>query len=136
MMNAYWRATLSDGSTAQEHKGNFQVIPGERKPWIRLINGLEGRHLTSLILRIGKRTVHMPRINDKFPTLPPKGYGLCYHVEIDDIFGSRKEKHFVDLTTYYDDFQVHYIQDINDGNNSWVTVTKDDYVPEEAHETR
>ena len=129
-MNVKWIATLSDGATAVEHKGEYKIIPGERKPWVRLCRNLasEGKWITSLRVQIGKKTVHLPRIEGKFKTRPPKYYSLCYHMELDDIFGTPKEKHFIDLSAHYGDFAVHYIQDITEGNNAWVTVTDNDAV--------
>jgi len=124
-MNAYWVATLSDGTTAVENLGEWGIIPGQRKPWVRLCEKLatEGKYITSLRLRIGERTIHLPRIENKFPSKAPSYYSLCYHLEVDDVLGGMKEKYFIDLAAHYDDFAVHYIQDTTEGNNSWITVT-------------
>lgn len=126
MKAAHWVATLSNGTTVTEEEGDFKIIPGERKPWVRLVEKLatDGHYLTSLRLQIGKRTIHLPRPqNNKFESLPPLYYSLCYRMELDDILGNKKQKLFVDLAAHYETFAVHYIQDITEGNNSWICVT-------------
>lgn len=129
MTNAHWIATVSDGTTATEHTGEWKIIPGKRKPWVRLVEKLaaDGNHLTSLRLCINGRVIHLPRPgNNRFASRPPLYYSLCYHAEIDDIFGTPVERHFVDLAAHYDDFAVHYIQDASEGTTSWITVTGPD----------
>lgn len=125
----WWIATLDDGTTAVEHRGEYQIVPGERTPWVRFCvfaaNG--NRRLTSLRLWFRGRTIHMPR--EKFnrfglPSLPPLYYSLQYHLEADDMFsGSPNEERFVDLAAHFETFIVHYIQDVTEGSNSWVVVT-------------
>lgn len=133
--NLKWVATLSDGSTVVEHEGEYAQVPGERKPWVKLVQfaGQNKLHLTSLRLNFRGRTVHLPRakfdrfdFNDK--AVAPLSYSLQYHLEAemgpDGSFGN--EHRFVDLAAHYPEFTVHYIQDITDGNNSWVLITKGD----------
>lgn len=129
-MEAKWICTLSDGSTAVEDSGNWQVVPGQRKPWVRVTEfaAQEGLHVTSLRLNIGGRTIHMPR--DKFEKfdlqgLSPDHYSVSYHLEVDKV-GTRAEAitDFISLAAHYPDFTIHYIQDTSTGNNSWVAVTK------------
>lgn len=127
-----WVATLSDGTTAVEHSGQYQIIPGERKPWIRLTQFLveNDLHLTSLRLNFRGRTIHMPRATfDRFglgeKNCAPSFYSLQYLIEGelgDD--GTLEQTTFIDLVAHYDELQVHYIQDITDGNTSWVVVTE------------
>ena len=128
-----WVATLSDGSTAVEHSGEFQVVPGKRTPWWRLTEllGERGLHLTSLRLNFQGRTIHMPRANfDRFDlnnvSVAPLFYSLCYHAEgeIDQITGHFEQTKFVELSAHYPEFDVSYIQDITNGNNSWIVVTQ------------
>lgn len=133
-----WVATLSDGSTAVEHVGEYKVIPGERKPWVRLVNfaAKNGLHLTSLRLNSRGRTIHMPRLAfDKFgmvgtKSVDPLFYSLNYIIEgsMDANGGVFQQESFVDLVTHYPKFDVHFIQDLDKGNNSWVTVTEN-YTP-------
>lgn len=56
----------------------------------------------------------------------PLFYSLQYHLEADVTAGIGKQEHFVDLAAHYDAFTVHFIQDLQDGNNSWVVVTEGD----------
>lgn len=59
---------------------------------------------------------------------PPLFYSLQYHLEAEldenGQFGDSTE--FVDLAAHYPQFAVHYVQDVTDGNNSWVIVTEGD----------
>lgn len=133
-----WVATLSDGSTAVEHVGEYKIIPGEKKPWVRLVRfaGENGLHLTSLRLNSRGRTIHMPRSAfDKFGAVGEKSsdplfYSLNYIIEgtIDANGGTLKQENFIDLIAHYPKFDLHYIQDIDKGNTSWLAVTEG-YVP-------
>lgn len=132
LKTAQWVATLSDGTTVVEHNGDFQIKPGERKPWVRLCQFTEDNnlHLTSLRLNYDGRTVHMPRSSlGRFGigevNQSPSCYSLQYHIEGEMRNGGELEQTlFVDMAAHYDDFIVHYIQDVTNGNNSWVIVTK------------
>lgn len=126
-----WIATLSDGTTAVENHGEWVVRPGERKPWVRLTQFAAdtGLHLTSLRLQFRGRTIHMPRPKfDRFSmdqtSLEPDFYSLQYHVEVDNVLGSSEQNLFVDLAAHFGDITVHHIQDVTEGNNSWVVVTR------------
>lgn len=131
---ATWVATLSDGDTAVERVFPFDEREGERTPWVRLCNyaSEEGLFLTSLRLNYNGRTIHMPRDNfNKFGydglTLTPTHYSLSYHIEGDlRLDGTPMEQSlFVDMAAHYEEFTVHFIQGITNGN-SWVTVTSGD----------
>lgn len=130
---ATWVATLSDGSTVTEHTGQFQVIPGERKPWVRLCDyaAQNDLHLTSFRLNYKGRTIHMPRPKfDRFGlhenSRAPLSYSLQYHVEGEfGEDGSFSQENFIDLAAHYQDLTVHYIQEL-DGNNSWIVMTEGD----------
>lgn len=131
---AHWVVTLSNGETAVEHTGNWSEIPGERKPWVRLCNyaGKNGYHLTSLRLNIDGKTIHLPKerlsrfVFGEGKEVAPISYSLSYIIEAemggDGSFGA--EKKFVDLTSHFEDFEVHYVHDITDNNVSWVAVTR------------
>lgn len=132
---ATWVATLSDGSTVAEN--DFRVEPGLRKPWVQLTQklGREKLYVTSLRLNLKGRTIHMPRLslNGKFNYdeiyRAPLFYSMVYHLEGDMPFDrgpddqSLVQTHYVELAAHYDDYIVRYIQDITNGNNSWVVVT-------------
>lgn len=133
-----WVATLSDGSTAVEHAGDFQILPGERKPWVRLceFTADNGLHLTSLRLNFKGRTIHMPRSRfDRFDmnvaSRAPLFYSLQYHMEAEMSSAGFLESQtlFVDLAAHFEfngsKISVHYIQDVTEGNNSWIIVNED-----------
>lgn len=128
-----WVVTLNNGTTAVEHSGDYQVVPGERKPWVRLCEfaAENDLHITSLRLNFRGRTIHMPRSKfDRFgldeKNIAPLYYALEYKMEAemgaDGAFGD--QKHYIDLIALYPQFEVHYIQDLQDGNTSWVSVTQ------------
>lgn len=130
-----WVATLSDGSTITEHSGQFKIIEGERKPWVRLCRFLGDNKLwlTSLRLNYRGRTIHMPRTKlDKFGmterTRTPLYYSLQYHHEAEMTFGGavKEEWNYIDLAAHYQDFAVHFVQDVTNGDNSWIVVTDTD----------
>jgi len=130
-----WVATLSDGSTITEHSGDFKIIPGERKPWVRLCNfmGENKLWITSLRFNYRGRTIHLPRAKfEKFNlqerVKPPIYYSLQYHHEAEMTLGGQviEEWLYVDLAAHYPDFAVHFIQDVTNGNNSWIVVTDPD----------
>jgi hypothetical protein len=127
-----WVATLSDGTTAVEKSGEYSIKPGERKPWVRLCSFLveNDLHLTSLRLVYRGRTIHLPRPDfgrfDLFEkALDPHSYSLQYHMEADTTSGSWVQSKFIDLAAHFeDDLAVHYIHELEDGNTSWIAVTR------------
>ena len=135
---ARWVATLSNGQTIVEDSGEFTFSPGEPKPWVKLTRylGESDLYLTSLRLNFKGRTIHMPRTNfGKFGmtehSMSPLFYSLQYQLEAE--MGSSQDgpvgtqwaqKHYVDLIAHYPTWDVHYVQDLEDGNTSWVIVTK------------
>ena len=127
MADAYWIVTTSDGNTYIEGR-DFPVIPGERKPWVRLVDKLatDGSFITSMRLQVGKQTVVLPTMSGKFGGYPPRYYSLCYHAEIDDVLGNQTQSDFVDVAAHYENFAVHYVCDTSSGNTSWITVTDPD----------
>lgn len=138
-----WIATLSDGTTAVEHSGEYQVVPGQRKPWVRLCEFAADNdlHLTSLRLNFRGRTIHMPRPKfDRFGfdvnNRAPLSYSLQYHLEGEiDEAGAFSQAHFIDLAAHYENLVVHFIQEL-DGNNSWVVVSEGDMPMAESPRSR
>lgn len=131
---ATWVATVNNGQTLTER--DFNLEPGQRKPWVQLTQllGREGLYLTSLRLNYKGRTLHMPRTN--FPKFgyedisrAPLFYSLVYHVEGDMQFDNdvpfMEQTNFIELAAHYDGFMVRYIQDTTDGNNAWIVVSDD-----------
>lgn len=122
-----WIATVSDGTTIAEHEGQYEIIPGERKPWVRLCQSLraEGKHLTSLRLRIGDRAIHLPRSQGRFSTknpVAPDFYSLEHIVELDGIGGDQSQSDFLDAAAHYEGYSVHFITQVDDITNAWVEV--------------
>lgn len=132
-----WVATLSNGTTAVEHVGEYKIVPGQSKPWVRLVRfaGENGLHLTSLRLNFRGRTIHMPRrAFDRFgvvgqKSVSPLFYSLNYIIEgtMED-GGLLKQENFIDLIAHYPTFDLHYVQETDKGNVSWLAVTEG-YVP-------
>jgi hypothetical protein len=126
-----WVATLSNGTTFVEHTGDYRIIPGERKPWVRLCAFLAENdlHLTALRLEFKGRTIHLPQSDfDRFSlnarSKSPLYYSLQYHLEgTIDGSGQFSQGNFVDLAAHYEDYAVHFIQDVTNDYDSWVVVT-------------
>lgn len=125
-----WVATLSNGDTIVERRGDFEYRQGEPSPWVRLTYflGDNDLYLTSLRLSFGDRRVFMPSFKfDRFDlkATPPSHYSLQYHLEAEgEIGGAMDQKIFMDLAAHYaNKFAVHYIQDVTGGNDSWVVIT-------------
>lgn len=126
MSNQKWIVTLSDGSVLHEGEGEYTIIPGERKPFVRLVEKLkqEGKSIHSLSVDVDGKVTHLPGFGPgPFATKKPSYFSLCYRYEADQILGNMKEKHLVDIGAHYDTFAVHYIHDITNGLESWVTIT-------------
>ncbi len=130
MADVKWVATLSDGTTAAEESGEWKEIPGERKPWVRLMEYTNKNrlHLTSLRLNIDGKTIHMPRGDfDRFnfneTQIAPNSYSLTYHIEGEFVGAIINEERFIDLAAHFDGYAVHYLQNITDPNLSWIIVS-------------
>lgn len=128
--DATWVATLSNGETAVEKTGNWTLDPGQPLPWVRLCHFLadENLHLTSLRLNFKGRTIHLPRAKFEkfdFDSLSPIQYSLSYKIEaeMDMNGGAIDQQVFVDLAAHYEDFAVHYVQNVTNGNESWIVIT-------------
>jgi hypothetical protein len=59
-----WYASLSDGTSRQEGKGQFEVREGEKSPWLRLLDycAEKGLAITSLSLRSGRLSWNLPSL--------------------------------------------------------------------------
>jgi len=130
MADVKWVATLSDGTTAAEESGEWKEVPGEKKPWVRLVEfaGKNKLYLTSLRLNIDGRTIHMPRdafdrFNFNETQMVPNSYSLTYHLEGELSGAIINEERFIDLAAHFDGFAVHYLQNITNPNLSWVIVS-------------
>lgn len=130
-LRVQWIATLSNGETVVEHFGDYTEIPGERKPWVRLCKFLAENdlRLTSLHLNVNGRIITMPSENfAKFgidSSFDPHSYSLQYYLEGEiDQTGELTNQRFIDLITHFDSFDVHYVSDLQTGDESWIVVTE------------
>lgn len=122
-----WIASLSDGTTANEHHGDYTVIDGERKPFVRLCNFLlrEKLHLTSLRYNANGTTYHAPKLDQRWNKggIHPTGYSLEYVAEIEeDVSGVRSQALYVDIAAIYSDISVHTIIEIGDQQQVYTQV--------------
>lgn len=122
----HWVATLSDGTVAVEHKGDWQIIEGERKPWVRLCQLLQDKnlHITSLRYNANGQTYHAPRLNDRFMHGGdhPISYSIQYIFERDEGIDGVREFNAVDIGAQYEGFSVNQIIELGGQRTSWVQV--------------
>jgi hypothetical protein len=111
-----WIAKLSDGQEAIEHSEKWRVLPGQRNPWVRLVKYAEDHklHIEELSVEVDGRRTNLPKAADR--------YSVQYSTEIDLI--DQQKRHFVDLTTHYDQFEIHYVFEIEGKKESWIQVTQ------------
>ncbi len=106
-------ATLSNGTTVAEHHGDYTVIAGERKPFVRLCTFVaeNGLYLTSLRYNANSTVYHAPKLDQRWEKggLHPDRYGIEYIVELEEGPQGREECHYVDVAAYYGDMSVHTI---------------------------
>lgn len=130
----HWVATLSDGTVAIENKGDWSVVEGERKPWVRLCDHLvkNNLHITSLRYNANGTTYHAPRLNDRFMHggEHPETYSIQYIYERDEGSDGVTETQLVDIGAQYEGFSVNQVIELDDQSNgkSWVQVRRD-FVP-------
>ena len=121
-------ATLSDGTVAAEHSGQWVVIDGERKPWVRLGDYLlqNGLHVTSLRYNANGTTYHAPKLDTRFEKggQEPDWYSLEYIIEVEEGPNGREEMHLVDIGAYFGDVSVHQIIELGGQETSWVQLRK------------
>lgn len=129
-MSLCWVATLSDGTQEWEHEGEYEVLPGERLPWVRLTENLRDRdqHLVSLDLVIDGKWIHLPsREWSQFSTgkiLLPIFYSLSYIVESEILMGIQHSESYIDVVAHFENFQVHLIVNAED-EETWIQVSED-----------
>jgi hypothetical protein len=129
-LRVQWIATLSNGETLAEHFGDYTETPGERKPWVRLCKYLAENdlHLESLHLNVNGHIITMPSASfNKFGidnSLSPHSYSLQYYLEgeIDEV-GQLTNQRFIDLIAHFESYDVHHINDLQNGNENWIVVT-------------
>lgn len=86
-----WTASLSNGATFFEGKGDFAELEGIKSPFQRLIDYTIDNHveITSFGLYVGKNTFHLPSITGRYKIgfldkeLKPIGYNVFRYVDAD-----------------------------------------------------
>lgn len=121
MSKVSFLAQLSNGQTVRENTEEYEVRPGERKPWVRFVEYLEKSNLTiqNLALVSGDQVLHLPMADKE---KGPKFYSLQYITTL-EISDKTEVCNLVDVAAHYDDFELHLIQDL-DGNGGYVEITK------------
>lgn len=148
-VKAYWLASLSDGSTVIENKGDYQEIEGELSPYLRLrrncvINKL---HITTIRIQVKiddlpVRTFNLPSLSPKAKwinkkPLLPIGFDYFRTVEQDMTTDPTEEglnitatpngyKRYIEIHAYYDDFKLVTIVDEDEGNESWSLIIQNE----------
>lgn len=119
-------ATLSDGTVAAEHQDNWAILPGERKPWVRLAQHLaqEGLHVTSLRYNANGQTYHAPKLDTRFEKggRAPDHYAIEYILEREESPGSVVERLFVDIGAYYGNASVHMLIELGGQQSVWTQL--------------
>jgi hypothetical protein len=127
-------ATLSDGTTVAEHTGEWTIVEGARKPWVRLCDYLlENKlYITSLRYNINGVTYHAPKLDTRFEKggIHPKGYSLEYIYEREEGFMPVGVTEFlaVDVGAYYGGPSVHQIVEVGGQKTAWMQV-RNEYKP-------
>ena len=129
-MKTKWFASLSDGSTVYEDKGDYKVISGGLSPWQRLLSNLDGRKITSLSLYTddGKR-FNLPSAgkNPKFKAFAdaemPESYNFfrCAGADVMNGQAQEYEVYTVAEAIYKDKKLQIWVSEANH-NNSWTVI--------------
>jgi hypothetical protein len=126
---AQWVASLSDGSTLYEGKGDYAAAEGRKSPWLRLLDYMaeSGARLTSLSLYRGEQRWNLPSSGNspKFrafsETEKPVSFRFFRKAAKDVFRTDRKpgswEEFSVIAAAYADGSEVQVWVDVN--GNSW-----------------
>lgn len=126
-----WFASLSDGQTVYEDKGEYKVIEGELSPWQRLQKHIEnGIRITSLSLYTddGKR-FNLPSAgkNPKFKVFAdaemPESYNFFRQAGADVMNGQAQEiEVFTVAEAIYPDKKLQIWVSEANPNNCWTVI--------------
>jgi hypothetical protein len=130
-MKTKWFASLSDGSTVYEEKGDFKTIKGELSPWQRLLKHLDnGIKITSISLYTddGKR-FNLPSAgkNPKFKEFAeapkPTSYNFFRKAGA-DIMNGKAESYevYAVIEAIYPDKKLQLWVSESNSNNSWAVI--------------
>jgi hypothetical protein len=137
--NALWLASLSNGQTFAEGKGDYVEIKGELSPWQRLRRYIVDKRveITSLSLytRDG-RSFNLPSSgrNPKFRPFDvaqkpidfilSRYFGRDLDVVDNKIVGLSPSDHFTVIEAIYPDYKLQLWVDENNTRNCWTLVVK------------
>ena len=124
-----WFASLSNGNTVYEGKGDYTVIPGQLSPWLRIQEHLKttGTYLTSLGLYAtdGQRYL-LPPLGKNPSFAPyrkaharPLSYNMFRQIDTEIGLAGRSEKQYTVVEARYEQGIVQLYVD-NSTKNSWV----------------
>lgn len=120
-MTCEWIAELSNGQIAEEGKGEFAVVSGQRTPWVRLCSYCAENDLTvtSLKIKVNNNIISLP-LNAEF-------YSLQYAIagEIDET-GAFSQQKFVDAASHFKDYSSHYYYNLTLNRGEWIRRTDSD----------
>ena len=130
-MQTKWFASLSDGSTVYEDKGDYKIIEGELSPWNRLQEYLKnGIRITSISLYTddGKR-FNLPSAgkNPKFKEFSeaekPVSYNFFRKAGA-DVMNNKAQKYEVYsvIEAIYPDKKLQVWVSESNSNNSWAVI--------------
>jgi len=131
-----WKASLSNGETAYEGKGQFEEIDGELSPWNKLVEYIADNDLkiTSLALEtFDGRTFHVPSAG-KSPRFPmfenqPKPNDYRFFNAVTSVIMESGEGDVTSMyrviEAVYDDHRLQMWVDVYNPRNCWCLVVKD-----------
>ncbi len=130
--NVLWFASLSDGNTVYEGKGDYSVIPGQLSPWLRLQEHLNATgtyhlYLTSLGLYTADGQKYLLPPLGKNPSFAPYrkspvkpiSYNMFRQVDAEINQDGQSEKLYTVAEARYEQGTVQLYVD-NSTKNSWV----------------
>lgn len=110
-----WKFILNDGSVHTEHHGEW-TYSEEARPWVRFCSYIKENDLrpVRMELKIKDQTVIFPCGSSGFGlgALIPEHYSLAYRIEVDDLFGERRERNVADFMCNFENFTLHYMVDL------------------------
>tara|TARA_R110000851_G_scaffold96046_2_gene208435 strand:+ start:1929 stop:2339 length:411 start_codon:yes stop_codon:yes gene_type:complete len=129
-----WIASLSNGQTLYEERGNFKTIQGELSPWLRLLLYLTENNLaiTSIALTFDERTRYnlpslskSPKFHAFATAAKPVAFNFFRKMGGDVIDGSidaDTADHFAVIEAQYEGGQVIQVWVDDSNGNTWTLL--------------
>ena len=133
MVGVIWKASLSNGETVYEGKGQFVEVEGELSPWNKLIKYVTENTLkiTSLALvSFDGRTFHVPSTgtNPHFPLFhraeKPVDYRFFNAATSTLIDGGETGRHYRVIEAVYETHRLQMWVDVFNPRNCWCLDVK------------